>query len=155
MPSKLCIKDLDHLFQFASQLAMRVWPGLIILLDGELGAGKTTFVKALAKSIGIKALITSPTFTLIQEYDGVLPMTHLDLYRLDDLEALYHLDLQTYFTRTEGVTCIEWAEKLGELAPLSYLKIRFEYGDKNERLLTMSAEGVAVQEMLASLPSDD
>jgi tRNA threonylcarbamoyladenosine biosynthesis protein TsaE len=86
--------------------------GWLIGLTGDLGAGKTQLVKGIARGLGIRARVLSPTFALVHEYkDGRLPLTHLDLYRLDSKEAIARAGLQEYFTRPRGVVVVEWIER--------------------------------------------
>ena len=115
-------------------LAARVQPGDIVLLTGDLGAGKTAFVRGLAEGLGIDpAEVTSPTFTLIQEYSGGrLVLYHVDLYRLKPIEV-DDLGLEE-LTIEGGVTAIEWPDRLPR--PLaSVIEVRIEHGDDNHRTI--------------------
>jgi tRNA threonylcarbamoyladenosine biosynthesis protein TsaE len=109
----------------ATQLAQLVTAGTIILLDGNLGTGKTTFMQAFGRAIGISTTLTSPTFTLIDEYtEGRLPLYHIDLYRLESCQVP-SLHLEEYWRGEDfpmGIVAIEWASKLANLPP-QYLKI--------------------------------
>jgi tRNA threonylcarbamoyladenosine biosynthesis protein TsaE len=87
-------------------------PGLVIGLTGELGAGKTQLVKGLARGLGVRARVTSPSFALVNEYrDGRLPLFHLDLYRLDTLEQIIGAGLEAYLFEPDGVAVVEWMER--------------------------------------------
>lgn len=112
--------------KLGQKLAMMLPPNSVILLFGELGAGKTTFVQGLGEGLGITQPIVSPTFTLINEYlEGKVPLYHLDLYRLENTEAITNLFPETYWEGKEvkpGITAIEWAGRLPYF-PQSYLKI--------------------------------
>lgn len=104
-------------FSMAVELGKNVKPGDIYCLEGELGTGKTVFAKGLAEGLGIREPITSPTFTIIQEYDsGRIPLYHFDVYRIADIEEMYELGYEGYFFG-EGVCLIEWASQIGELLP--------------------------------------
>lgn len=102
----------DETEAIGRDLAARLGPGAVVLLYGDLGAGKTVFVKGLGAGLGIDPrLITSPTFVLIQEHDGPLPLYHIDLYRLEPGPAVLELGLEEYFSG-RGVTAVEWADRL-------------------------------------------
>ena len=101
------LNHLDETFQFAEKLSQYLKPGDVIGLEGDLGAGKTTFTKGIAKGLGIKKNINSPTFTIIKEYTGgKYPLYHMDVYRLDD--SMEDLGFDEYF-HGDGITVIEWA----------------------------------------------
>ena len=125
--------------------------GSVLLLEGELGSGKTTLVQGLGEGLGIQDTIDSPTFTLINEYmEGRLPLYHLDLYRLN-ATATAELSLETYWDGTEaelGIVAIEWAECL-PYKPSSYLEIRLTYDVERGRHLTIRLikQGTIGQEM--------
>ena len=120
-------------------------PGWVIGLSGDLGAGKTQFVKGLARGLGITARVHSPTFALVNEYPGGrLPLAHLDLYRLDAPEQILAAGLEEYLRRPSGVTVVEWCERWPELNPKSEIRnpksqvhfIRIETIDESTRRLT-------------------
>src|SRR5699024_5529025 len=102
---KIHINSLSETQALAHRLALLVSSGDVITLEGQLGVGKTTFTKALAEGLGIKDHITSPTFTIIKEYEGVIPLYHMDAYRLEDSEEDIGFDEYFY---GDGVTVIEW-----------------------------------------------
>jgi tRNA threonylcarbamoyladenosine biosynthesis protein TsaE len=125
-------------------------PGWIIGLSGDLGAGKTQFVKGLARGLDITARVHSPTFALVNEYPGGrLPLAHLDLYRLDTTEQILAAGLDEYLRRPDGVTVVEWCERWPELNPKSEIRnpksqtrlIRFETLDETTRRLTYEDSG--------------
>ena len=100
-----CEKDT---FALAADVAKTLRAGDVILLHGELGAGKTTFTKGLAKALGIEETVTSPTFNYVKEYQGGrLPLFHFDMYRVSDADEVYELGLEEYFYRG-GVVVVEW-----------------------------------------------
>jgi len=116
--------------QFAAELR----PGDVLALSGDLGAGKTHFVKGLAEGLGVDADVTSPTFTLIHEYLGSrLPLFHIDLYRLETDDEVLNIGLDDYLD-SEGITAIEWADKFPELMPrgAKWVRIRALDGDTRE-----------------------
>lgn len=112
----------EQTMQLGAKLGQLVQPGDLILLDGDLGAGKTTFTKGLAKSLGIENNVKSPTFTLVREYQqGRIPLYHMDIYRLEDGGA-EDLGLDEYFDG-DGVSVVEWSEFMSELLPAHFLRI--------------------------------
>lgn len=96
--------------------------GEFVAMYGDLGAGKTAFVQGVAKALGINAHVTSPTFTIVNEYDGRLPLYHFDVYRICDAYEMYEIGFDEYIG-SNGVCIVEWAELIEELFPSEYLKI--------------------------------
>jgi len=121
--------DSEETSQFAARLAGYLQPGDVIALEGDLGAGKTTFTKGLAKGLEIKKTVNSPTFTIIKEYKGKLPLYHMDVYRVAD--AFEDLGFDEYF-EGEGVTVVEWAHLIEEQLPEDRLTI-FLYREENDQ----------------------
>jgi len=114
------LNDVDETQRFAEQLAAHLQPGDFLALEGELGAGKTTFTQGLARGLGINAVVNSPTFTIIKEYQGRLPLYHMDVYRVgDDIDAL---GLDEYFFG-EGVCVVEWASLIEDVLPEERLTV--------------------------------
>lgn len=111
-----------------AELAALAKPGLVVGLIGDLGAGKTQFVKGFARALGVADRIHSPTFTLVNEYrSGRLPLYHLDLYRLETAEQIHGAGLEEYLPPGDGVAIVEWFDRLGEsvrLPVLCVVKIR-------------------------------
>lgn len=123
-----CEKDT---FALASDVAKTLRAGDVILLHGELGAGKTTFTKGLAKALGIEETVTSPTFNYVKEYQGGrLPLFHFDMYRVSDVDEVYELGLEEYFYRG-GVVVVEWNKFDGIERPIE-VSIRSLGGDVRE-----------------------
>ena len=113
--------------RIAARLAKYLKAQDFLALCGDLGTGKTTFVKGLARGLGIKEeQVISPSFMLIRQYKGKLPLYHFDLYRLDYLEQVEFLGYEEYFYG-EGVCCMEWANKIEELLPAEYLQINIKF----------------------------
>jgi tRNA threonylcarbamoyladenosine biosynthesis protein TsaE len=121
------------------ELAAALEAGAVVLLSGELGAGKTAFVRGLAMGLGVDAAeVSSPTFTLIQEYrGGRVPLLHVDLYRLDQTRDIDDLGLDEL--GREAVVAIEWAERLPR-APEDATRVLIEYAGESERRLTITAD---------------
>lgn len=111
---------------FAMEIAKNVKKGDIYCLCGELGAGKTNFSKAFAKGLGIKEEITSPTFTIVNEYrENDISLFHFDVYRINDIEELYEIGYEEYFF-SNGVCLIEWAELIKEIIPQNAIWINIK-----------------------------
>jgi len=115
----------------AAELTRGISSRVIIALHGELGTGKTCFVHGIARQLEIERAITSPTFTIINEYSGRLPLYHMDLYRINNPDELFSLGLEDYFDR-DGVTVIEWAERAGSLLPPDAIHVDFTVLDAPE-----------------------
>ena len=131
------------------QLASCLAPGDILALYGELGAGKTCLVRGIARGLGIEeGSVASPSFTLINEYPGRVPLVHLDGYRLDSAEAFEELGLEDYF-EGEGVLAIEWAEKVPDL-PEERIDIVIQWVDENRRHFRIRARGPVAERLDAS-----
>jgi len=122
---------------YGIRLGREARPGQVIALTGDLGAGKTTLTKAIARGLGISETVTSPTFTIVKEYrSGRLPLFHFDVYRIGDVEEMYELGYEEYFFG-DGVCVVEWADLIEELIPEDALKISIAYGqDEEERIYT-------------------
>ena len=105
---KFMCNSVSDTYAVASRLAQKLNGGEIILLSGDLGAGKTTFTKGLAKALGISEVVTSPTFTFMKSYTGRLTLYHYDMYRVTDSSELYELGLEEYLGAAGGVCVIEW-----------------------------------------------
>lgn len=113
---------------FGLELGKNLEKGDIVALTGDLGTGKTALTKYIAEGLGVKETITSPTFTIVQEYhDGRLPLYHFDVYRIGDPEEMYELGYEEYFF-AEGACVIEWADLIEELIPREAKRIHIEYG---------------------------
>lgn len=110
----------------------------VVGLTGPLGAGKTTLIQGIAEGLEVKDYVTSPTFIIINEYQGRLPFYHIDLYRLDEEAEIEDLGIEEYFNRG-GVCVIEWVEKLKELKPKNIETIEMEIISENERKICVSS----------------
>lgn len=115
--------------------------GTVIALRGELGAGKTCFVRGLAAGLGITAPVHSPTFTLINEYRGPRCLYHLDLYRLGGVEEAWDIGIDQYLPG-DGITAIEWAERIATLLPPGTIAVTLEHGDDLHQRTIRVAHGV-------------
>lgn len=135
--------------EIAASLADQLTAGDVLLLEGNLGAGKTTFTKGLAEGLGIRRIIKSPTYTLIREYDeGRLPLYHMDVYRLEETGGT-DLGLEEYF-EGEGVSVIEWATFIPEDIPEEHLEIQLQPigEDFSERKITLIPIGERYEKLV-------
>lgn len=124
------------------ELVGRLAPGTVVAFTGDLGAGKTAFVRGMARGLGIPQRVTSPTFTIVNEYEGGrLPLFHFDMYRLRDADDLFDIGWED-FLRRGGICAVEWSENIQEaLEPDTiYVDIRRGVGE-NQRLLTIRGPG--------------
>jgi tRNA threonylcarbamoyladenosine biosynthesis protein TsaE len=135
-----------------ARIGQQVEPGDVLALWGELGSGKTLFARGIARGMGVpqQVPVTSPTFTLINEYEGRLRLYHLDLYRLTSPEELETLPWREVIFGT-GVAVIEWPDRMGMLLPETRWDIRFEFLDEDRRVITLHAHGESQEARLASL----
>lgn len=135
----------------AEQVGQLVQPGDVFCLSGDLGAGKTTFTQGLARGLGITEPVSSPTFTIIKEYDeGRLPLYHMDIYRLGEHAIEENLGYDDYFYG-DGVSVVEWAEWLEDLLPDDRLLLSIRITPEQGRLLTFEATGPRSQARLKEL----
>ena len=128
----MILKNEEETRAFGLELGASLRKGDIVALIGDLGTGKTALTKYIAEGLGIRETITSPTFTIVQEYrQGRLPLYHFDVYRIGDPEEMYELGYEEYFYG-DGVCVIEWADLIEELLPEYTKVIRIEYGKNQE-----------------------
>jgi tRNA threonylcarbamoyladenosine biosynthesis protein TsaE len=148
------LKSLQHTKTLGDVLGRIVQPGDVITLAGSLGAGKTALTQAIGYGLGVDPhiYITSPTFSLLHEYMGRIPMYHMDLYRLEDESEIESLGLSDYFY-DDGVTVIEWPEKLGSLVPEERLHIDLVISGNHSRTAKLTPHGVYWQKKVADLHS--
>jgi tRNA threonylcarbamoyladenosine biosynthesis protein TsaE len=135
---------------FGKSLGKIAAAGDVILLVGKLGAGKTCLTQGIAWGLGVDDYAASPSFVLVRELYGRLPLYHVDFYRLENLEEIAELGLDEYFYG-KGVSVVEWAEKALELLPPEHLLIEMEYVSDNERRLKIKAKGKRYRKVLEQL----
>ena len=141
---KIVSQNEKQTYQIAASLVKKLKGSEIIALEGDLGAGKTTLVKGLAKAFKIKKHITSPTFVLMKVYDikhsalGIQHLVHIDCYRLDEVQELFYLGIEEHLNRTDTIVVIEWADKikkyLQKFKKVIWLKIEMK---DNQRVITI------------------
>ena len=144
MEYKIITKDEFETIELAQNFEAEKFPNMIICLDGELGSGKTMFTKGIANALGITEPITSPTFTIIKEYEGELPLYHMDVYRLDGV--VDGVGIEDYFTKG-GVVVIEWASTIEDILPEERLDIKFKVVDENKRSITLIPHGKKYEDL--------
>lgn len=148
---KIQLNSLEKTREFGERLGTILKGGDLISLMGDLGAGKTTLTQSIAKGLGINDYVTSPTFTLINEYEGKIPLYHFDVYRLGDVEELYDLGYEEYFY-SKGVTIVEWGDKVLEAFPKDRINIEIKKGKNFEdRVIYIYGEGKRVEEIIKEL----
>ena len=139
MEYKITTRNEFETLELAQNFESEKFPNMIICLNGELGSGKTMFTKGIASALGIEETITSPTFTIIKEYNtGELPFYHMDVYRLED--ATEDIGIEEYFDRG-GVTIIEWSDMIKDILPEERLDIKFKITGENTRVLVLTPHG--------------
>ena len=129
----ISLNNLEETEKFGLFLGENLRPGDVICLNGGLGAGKTTLTKSIAKGLGIDDYVTSPTFTIVNEYYGKIDLYHIDTYRLDDMVDVDYLGFDEYFY-SDGVTIVEWAEKIRDALPEEYMEINIKSHDDKRDL---------------------
>ncbi|HLQ70493.1 MAG TPA: tRNA (adenosine(37)-N6)-threonylcarbamoyltransferase complex ATPase subunit type 1 TsaE [Bacillota bacterium] len=138
----------EHTMKLAEKLASLLKPGDVITLEGDLGAGKTTFTKGIAHGLGVKRVVNSPTFTIIKEYSGELPLYHMDVYRLEDSDE--DIGFAEYFDG-DGITVVEWAHFIEDYLPDDYLNVNMTYVDEHKRLIDFHAKGKHFEHTISKL----
>ena len=135
----------EDTLELAENIESEKFPGMLICLNGELGSGKTVFVKGFAKALGIEETVTSPTFNLVKEYnDSELPLYHLDVYRLDENDKSIGL---TDYLNSDAVVIIEWAEIIESQLPEERLDIKFKVIDDDIRVLVFEPHGKQYEDL--------
>ena len=146
MDYKLTTYDEMDTIELAQNIESEKFPNMVICLDGELGSGKTVFAKGIAQALGISETITSPTYTIIKEYNsGELPFYHMDVYRLDGNAD--GVGIEEYFNKG-GIVVIEWADTIKDILPKERLDIKFKVLDENKRVLVFTPHGRKYEEIL-------
>lgn len=124
----------EHTEKFGKLLAGSIDSPGVIAFFGDLGSGKTTLIRALGSALGVESRIVSPTFTIINRYrGGRLSLTHVDCYRIDDPDELVAIGLEEMLNEPEGLICIEWSEKTGNLLPDTRLELSLSYAGPESR----------------------
>lgn len=131
----------DETARVGGALAPALEPGDVVLLAGDLGSGKTTLARGLGRALGISEPVVSPTFTLVREYEGRLPLVHVDVYRLDHVQELHDLGLEEYID-SDAVTLVEWGDVVAAHLPAERLDVELEAGPgDDDRTITFTLRG--------------
>ncbi|MDO5708158.1 MAG: tRNA (adenosine(37)-N6)-threonylcarbamoyltransferase complex ATPase subunit type 1 TsaE [Andreesenia angusta] len=138
----------EDTYELGIKLGENLKPGDIICLNGDLGAGKTTMTKGIAKGLKIDDNITSPSFTIVNEYYGDTDFYHFDAYRIDDIEEMYDLGYEEYFF-SDGISIIEWSNMIEEILPKERLVLNIKYSkEEDKRIIEIEAYGHRYEELL-------
>lgn len=128
-------EETEHI---GEMLGRRLRPGTVVAYRGGLGMGKTAFTRGLARGLGCAGRVTSPTFTIVNEYDGATPLFHFDMYRLGNSDELFDIGWEDYLTRG-GVCAVEWSERVDDAMPADTLWVDIARGtDESDRIITIT-----------------
>jgi tRNA threonylcarbamoyladenosine biosynthesis protein TsaE len=152
MHRTIAIADLYSTEAFGRRLGELLFPGAVIGLIGQLGAGKTHLTRAIAEGLEVKNpnVVNSPTFVLIQEYPARLPIYHFDAYRLSGPREFAELGVEEYF-KSDGVSIVEWADKVETTLPVEHLRIEIDIIDENARRFEIEAVGEQYEALLRAI----
>lgn len=139
----------EDTMELAENIESEKFPGMVICLNGDLGSGKTVFVKGFANSLGLTENITSPTFNIVKEYEGgEMKLNHMDVYRIDESDQ--SIDFQDYF-KQDAVTIIEWAELIEDKLPAERLDITIKIVNENTRVFVFKPYGQEYEDVVNSV----
>lgn len=145
------LKDIKQTELFGQRLGRLLEKGDVVCLNGDLGAGKTTLSKSIGEGLEVEDYITSPTFAIMNQYNGRIPLYHFDVYRLEGWHQLEDIGAEDYFYGN-GVCLIEWAETIQEYLPKDRLEIRLSFGiNEGERAIMLRAFGSRFEKLLEEL----
>jgi tRNA threonylcarbamoyladenosine biosynthesis protein TsaE len=137
---KITSNSLEETYNIAARLALILTNGDVISMEGQLGAGKTAFVKGLASGLGVNDSITSPTFVILKQYNGNLELNHFDVYRINEKE-FSDLGYRDFFY-SDSICIVEWGDRIKNLLPEEVLILQFDYGRvENQRIITVKPKG--------------
>ena len=138
--SKKTLLNENETKEFAKEFAKTLKPGDIVTLDGDLGAGKTVFTKGICEYFNVKDYVVSPTYTIVNEYRGDIPIYHFDIYRLEEEEELYNIGFYEYLN-SDALVIVEWAEKIPEaFYGYKIKKVQIIKGEDEKRTITIKEE---------------
>ena len=126
--------------QFGEEVAKSLRGGDVLAFTGSLGMGKTAFTRGLARGLGCRGRVTSPTFTIVNEYDGKTPLFHFDMYRLGSSDELFDIGWDDYLAR-DGVCAVEWSERVSDALPDDTISVDIARGEEDENTRTITVTG--------------
>ena len=126
--------------QFGEEVAKSLHGGDVLAFTGSLGMGKTAFTRGLARGLGCRGRVTSPTFTIVNEYDGKTPLFHFDMYRLGSSDELFDIGWDDYLARG-GVCAVEWSERVSDALPDDTIYVDIARGEEDENMRTITVTG--------------
>lgn len=147
---QITTQSAEETYAFGSRLAKLLQPGDVLCLIGTLGAGKTLFVQGITAGMEATDQAISPTFTIMNVYEGKVPIYHFDLYRLDYPEQLFDIGFDEY-VGSQGIALIEWADKFPDQMPRDYLRIEIVPQEAAKRLICLTAFGLRPQQIIEEL----
>ncbi len=134
-------RSTDETLELAGTVGELLRAGDVVSLVGDLGAGKTVFARGVARALGVTEPVVSPSFTIVREYEGRMPLVHVDVYRIDTVQELYDLGFEE-FVRDDGVTVVEWGDMIDGLLPGDRLDVRLTPGaTDDERIVEIEGQG--------------
>ena len=137
---KLESHSVEQTHQIGQALARQLQPNDVLLLLGDMGAGKSELTRGIARGLGVTGYVTSPTFTILQVHEGRLPLYHFDWYRLNSVEELYELSMDEYL-QNGGIAVVEWPSRAAEAIPETYLEVSLEPTGDDARQITLTPVG--------------
>ncbi|MBP3931124.1 MAG: tRNA (adenosine(37)-N6)-threonylcarbamoyltransferase complex ATPase subunit type 1 TsaE [Peptostreptococcaceae bacterium] len=146
---KIYLENEEKTREIGSKLGELLTPKSVICLIGDLGAGKTTMTQSLARALGVDDYITSPTFTIVNEYEGKMPLYHFDVYRIGSSEEMYDIGFDEYING-DGVCIIEWANLIEDILPDEYLYIEMNYKETGREMI-LTPKGEKYEEIVKEL----
>ncbi|WP_250672888.1 tRNA (adenosine(37)-N6)-threonylcarbamoyltransferase complex ATPase subunit type 1 TsaE [Paraclostridium ghonii] len=146
---KIYLENEEQTREIGFKLGQLLTPKSVVCLIGDLGAGKTTMTKSLAKSLEVDDDITSPTFTIVNEYEGKIPLYHFDVYRIGSSDEMYDIGFDEYING-DGVCIIEWANLIEDILPDEYLYIEINYKESGREMI-LTPKGEKYEEIVKEL----
>jgi tRNA threonylcarbamoyladenosine biosynthesis protein TsaE len=152
MNKTITTKSPEETIDLGARLAEKLSPGSLLALIGELGSGKTIFAKGVAKGLGVKdyLYVNSASFVVLKEYHGRRDLYHFDVYRLEERDFCDTLDYKKYFY-SDGITVVEWADKIEDILPDEYIEVKIEYGEGDERKFSFCPVGEKLKNVVDNI----